>query len=82
MSQLGLKPVEDQQIKDLKVSNMQVRTFQSMYKKYNSLYNYKSEVQRAKEHHLTNVRQYEEKKQKLIQEKQQRIAAQKAAEQE
>jgi len=53
-----------------------------MYKKYNSLYNYKSEVQRAKEHHMKNVRLYEEKKQKLIQEKQQRIAAQKAAEQE
>jgi hypothetical protein len=41
MTQLGLKPVEDEAIRELKVSNMQVRTFQNMHKKYNSLTEYK-----------------------------------------
>lgn len=73
MTQLGLKPVEDEQIRELKVSNMQVRTFQSIHKKYNSLAEYKLQVQRAREDHATKIRQYEEKRERLIREKQARI---------
>ena len=73
MTQLGLKPVEDEQIRELKVSNMQVRTFQNMNKKYESLAQYKLQVQRAREDHATKVRQYEEKRERLIREKQARI---------
>ena len=52
---------------------MQVRTFQNMNKKYESLAQYKLQVQRAREDHATKIRQYEEKRERLMREKQARI---------
>ena len=75
MTQLGLKPIEDQRMRELKISNLHFHTFQNVLKTYKSLDDYSRIVKSEKEEHDKKVQAIQEERERLEKQRRDQLEA-------